>query len=113
MCSEFSRGQGGVVLLEGRHGMGRTRLLSVEKLLKDFSIPYNFCNSRSPQQPMYDTFQGLFNEFSNSDRTSVLVRENINRDDSWEIYSMLLNPFGRTAMSPHRYRTADEVPCDC
>ena len=86
----LSRGQGGVVLLEGRHGMGRTRLLSgVEKLLKDFSIPYNFCNSRSPQQPMYDTFQGLFNEFSNSDRTSVLVRENINRDDSWEIYSLL------------------------
>ena len=38
---------------------------------------------------MYDTFQGLFNEFSNSDRTSVLVRENINRDDSWEIYSLL------------------------
>ena len=86
----LSRGQGGVVLLEGPHGMGRTRLLSgVEKLLDDFSIPYNFCNSHSPQQPMYDTFQGLFNEFSNSDRTSVLVRENINRDDSWEIYSLL------------------------
>ena len=86
----LARGQGGVVLLEGPHGMGRTRLLSgAEKLLEDFSIPYNFCNSHSPQQPMYDTFQGLFNEFSNSDRTSVLVRENINRDDSWEIYSLL------------------------
>lgn len=88
----LSRGQGGLVLLEGKHGMGRTRLLSgAEKLLQDFSIPYNFCNSHSPQQPMYDTFQGLFNEFSNSDRTSVLVRENINRDDSWEIYSLLRN----------------------
>ena len=74
--------------------MGRTRLLQgAQKLLKDFSIPYNFCNSHSPQQPMYDTFQSLFNEFSNSDRTSVLVRENSNRDDSWEIYSLLRNHF--------------------
>ena len=90
----LARGQGGIILLEGRHGMGRTRLLQgAQKLLKDFSIPYNFCNSHSPQQPMYDTFQSLFNEFSNSDRTSVLVRENSDRDDSWEIYSLLRNHF--------------------
>jgi len=90
----LSRGQGGVVLLEGGHGMGKTRLLQgAERLLEDFSIPYNFCHSHSPQQPMYDTFLGLFNEFSNSDRTSVLVRENINGDDSWEIYSLIRNQF--------------------
>ena len=36
----LARGQGGIVLLEGRHGMGRTRLLQgAQKLLKDFSIP--------------------------------------------------------------------------
>lgn len=96
--ANLSRGQGGIVLLEGSHGMGKTKLLQgASTLLDQFTIPYNYCNSHSPQQPMYDTFKGLFTEFSNSDRTSVLTRENIGGDDSWEIYSLLRTNLGDTA----------------
>ena len=93
--ANLSRGDGGVILLEGAHGMGKTRLLQgASYLLEQFSISHNFCHSHSPQQPMYKTFQGLFSEFSNSDRTSVLMRENIDGDDSWELYSLLRTHLG-------------------
>ncbi len=96
--ANLSRGQGGIILLEGGHGMGKTRLLQgASYLLNQFKIPHNLCNSHSPQQPMYDTFQGLFTELSTSDRTSVFVRENIAGDDSWELYSLLRSHLGEQA----------------
>ena len=84
----LSQGQGGVILLEGEHGMGKTQLLhAASRLLKEFSIPHTMCSSRSPQQPMYETFQPLFKELSQSERDIFLQSDSMQQDDSWELFS--------------------------
>ncbi len=87
--ASLALGQGGIVLLEGSNGMGKTQLLqAAARLLKQFDVPHTFCKSRSPQQPMYETFQPLLNELSHNER-STLFQDKAKRDDSWEFFAQI------------------------